>query len=139
MQHPNNVRFVACECLDSFACMNVPKFSEGIAGFRDRDMLISRIYTDAHNVSQVIRKLGNFGSRFNTPEHASRIARSVRLSGCAGRCWLRLTTRIDSGSVPYVFQEEVAVAVIRVNDEQEDEASTILQIITVISQSHISL
>ena len=51
MQHPSNVRFVACECLDSFACTNVPKFSKGIAGSGDEDMLIGRIYADAHYIS----------------------------------------------------------------------------------------
>lgn len=70
-----DIGLVASEGLDCLAGPHVPQFCESIAGSRDKHIRVRGIYADAHDIAQVVCKLGDFGARLNIPEHASHIPR----------------------------------------------------------------
>lgn len=69
-----DIGLVAGERLDSLASSNIPQLGEGITGARDECVVIGGIDADAHNISQVIGKLSDFGSCLNIPFHARHVA-----------------------------------------------------------------
>lgn len=64
---------MAGEGLHCFANTNVPQFGKHVACARDKDVVGSRVDADAHDISQMVCKLGDLGSRLNVPEYAGHV------------------------------------------------------------------
>lgn len=65
---------MAREGLDGLANTDVPQFGEHVAGTRDKDVVGSRVDADAHDVSEMVGKLGDLGSGLDVPEYAGHVA-----------------------------------------------------------------
>lgn len=69
-----NIRLMASERLDGLAGANIPQLREGIASTGDEGVLVGRINADAHDISEVVRELGDFRTCFNIPFHTRHVA-----------------------------------------------------------------
>ncbi len=70
-----DIRFVAGERLHSLAGANIPQLSEGVAGTRNKRVLVCGIQADAHDIAQVVGKLHNLSSGLDIPFHTSHVTR----------------------------------------------------------------
>lgn len=69
-----DVRLVASKCLHGLAGTNIPKLGEGIASTRDEGVLIGWVQADAHDISEMIGKLGNLLTRLDIPLHTRHVS-----------------------------------------------------------------
>lgn len=63
------------EGLNSPAGPNIPQLGEGIAGARDKDILISRVDADAHDIPQMVGEFSDPRAGLDIPQHTSHISR----------------------------------------------------------------
>lgn len=68
-----DIGFVSGKGLDGLASSNIPELRKRIAGTRDEGVLVGGIDADAHDVAQMVGKLGDLGSRLDIPLHARHI------------------------------------------------------------------
>ena len=68
-----DIGFVTSKGLDSLAGTDIPKFSEGIAGAGDEDVLVGGVDADGHDVAQVVGELGDLGTGFDIPQHTGHV------------------------------------------------------------------
>ena len=60
--------------LDGSAGADIPELREGVAGTGHEDVLVGGVDTNAHNIAQVVGKLGDFGARLDIPKHTGHVS-----------------------------------------------------------------
>ena len=70
-----DVGFVPSECLNGLARTYIPELRKGIAGSRDKNVLVGRVDAVAHDIAEMVGKLGDLGACLHIPEHARHVTR----------------------------------------------------------------
>lgn len=68
-----DVVLMARKGLNSLTSTDVPKLCKGIAGSGDKDVGVCGVNAQAHDVSQMVRKFGDFGVLLDIPQHAGHV------------------------------------------------------------------
>ena len=70
-----DVGLVTSKSLYRLAGSDIPKFRKGIAGTRNKRVLVCWVEADAHDIAQVVGKLDRLGACLDVPLHARHVAR----------------------------------------------------------------
>ena len=68
-----DVRVVRRKGLHALLLADIPQLGEGIAGARDKLVVVERVYAQTHHVTQVVGKLVHLGARLQIPEHTGHV------------------------------------------------------------------
>lgn len=68
-----DVGLVAGKSLDRLSGTDIPELSERVAGTGDEGVLVGGIQADAHDIAEMVGKLGDLLARLNVPFHAGHV------------------------------------------------------------------
>lgn len=68
-----DVRLVAGKSLDRLSGTDIPELGERVAGTGDEGVLVGGIQADAHDIAEMVGKLGDLLARLNVPFHAGHV------------------------------------------------------------------
>lgn len=70
-----DVGLVAGKSLDRLSGTDIPELGERVAGTGDEGVLVGGIQADAHDIAEMVGKLGDLLARLNVPFHAGHVTR----------------------------------------------------------------
>lgn len=70
-----DIGLMASKGLHSLASANIPELGESIASTGDEGVLVGGVEADAHDIAEMVGKLGNLLARLDIPLHAGHVAR----------------------------------------------------------------